>query len=443
MPVALPGETGDLNDVPLTTLDRNLPSLQVSPSSRYDRLNKNVPWWKSVNLRFREFLDRNSGLLLIAGAQGVFSFMSVLVKKLSSLDEPVPTLELVFSRMIITYICCTSYMVLRGVPDPFLGPKGVRLLLILRGFSGFFGLFGVYFALNYLSLSDTTVLTFLGPLATTVAAAYLLHEPFSMKQALAGVFSLFGVILVARPPFLFGHHDTQLGGAGDVDAGHAVHGFDPAEKGTPAERLIAVGVSLIGVVGGTGAWICIRAIGTRAHAMHSLTSFSAYCVVASGIGMILRGTPVTVPLQPLWIGMLLLIGLLGFVSQTFTTMGIQRETAGRATMGVYVQIIFATFYERIFFHTVPSATSIAGTLIIMTSAIYIALSKSPTQKNSKVTLEDDGDVMLEEGLLSDAESDDMRRGLETRVKDPRKAKTEGLRVPEKTGLGLEVDDDPQ
>ena len=65
------------------------------------------------------------------------------------------------------------------IPDPFLGPKGVRMLLLTRGFSGlvlrhilsnianitiparsFFGLFGIYYSLQYLSLSDATVLTY-------------------------------------------------------------------------------------------------------------------------------------------------------------------------------------------------------------------------------------------------------------------------------------------
>lgn len=80
----------------------------------------------------------------------------------------------------ITLICCISYMLIAKIPDPLLGPKGVRVLLFTRGFSGsvsvhlfprqpltsspstysFFGLFGVYYSLQFLSLSDATVLTY-------------------------------------------------------------------------------------------------------------------------------------------------------------------------------------------------------------------------------------------------------------------------------------------
>lgn len=50
----------------------------------------------------------------------------------------------------------------------------------------FFGLFGIYYSLQYLSLSDSTVLTFLAPMCTAAAGALILKEPFSIKEALAG-----------------------------------------------------------------------------------------------------------------------------------------------------------------------------------------------------------------------------------------------------------------
>jgi hypothetical protein len=36
----------------------------------------------------------------------------------------------------ITWSFCIIYMLATKVPDPFLGPKGVRLLLLFRGSSG-------------------------------------------------------------------------------------------------------------------------------------------------------------------------------------------------------------------------------------------------------------------------------------------------------------------
>ncbi|TFK51526.1 drug/metabolite transporter superfamily [Heliocybe sulcata] len=328
-------------------------------------------WWKRSLSGVKDFADRNTGLLLVASSQIFGALQNVSVKTLNSLDDPVPTLELVVVRMSMTWICCIIYMHWRGVPDPFLGPKGVRSLLILRGFSGFFGLFGMYYSLNYLSLSDATVLTFLSPLTTAVAGAIILKEKFTLKEALAGACSFFGVVLIARPEFLFGAASAAPDVGHVVDAGQVL---SPTPKGTPAQRLGAVGVALLGVLGATGAYTSIRAIGKRAHAMHSMVAFSAYCVVAASIGLFVQGTHIVIPRRIEWVALLLLIGFVGFIGQILMTNGLQRETAGRGTMAVYTQIIYAIAFERIFFHTTPAALSIVGTVIIMTSAIYVAVS---------------------------------------------------------------------
>ena len=117
---------------------------------------------------------------------------------------------------LLTYWKPTFHSLWRKVPDPILGPKGVRHLLAIRGFTGyvssllifhlispnavikyvifipalcsgrFFGLFGVYYSLQYLSLSDATVLTFLAPLTTAVSGYFFLGEAFHKREALAG-----------------------------------------------------------------------------------------------------------------------------------------------------------------------------------------------------------------------------------------------------------------
>ncbi|KAI0072258.1 DUF6-domain-containing protein [Panus rudis PR-1116 ss-1] len=341
-------------------------------------------------------------MLLVAASQMFFSLMNVAVKKLNSLDDPVPALELIVVRMGITWICCVTYMMIAKVPDPFTGPKGVRLLLAARGFVGFFGLFGVYYSLQYLSLSDATVLTFLAPMCTAVTGALFLKEDFHWKQAVASLCSLLGVVLIARPEFIFGRQAAD----GIV---HPVEGVDsdsPIREVTPAQRLAAVGVALIGVLGATGAYTTIRAIGKRAHPMHNLVSFSTQCVIVASIAMAVTRTPIVLPTRLDWLAMLLMIGLFGFIAQFLLTLGLQRETASRGTMAVYIQIIFATAFEKIFFDTTPTPLSIVGTVIIVTSAIYVAAIKENTgaHKRARSLAPSTDDISLEEGLLANQES---------------------------------------
>lgn len=81
----------------------------------------------------------------------------------------------------------------------------------------------------------------------------LLHEPYSRLEAGTGVLSLLGVVLIAKPSFLFAaSQQIEYGPDGTVV--------------TPAQRNVAVFVALLGVVGAAGAYLSIRKIGERAHA---------------------------------------------------------------------------------------------------------------------------------------------------------------------------------
>jgi drug/metabolite transporter (DMT)-like permease len=64
--------------------------------------------------------------------------------------------------------------------------------------------------MQYLSLADATVITFLAPLGTGILGYFFLKEPFTPKQAIAGFASLVGVTLIARPSALFGRVDSDL-----------------------------------------------------------------------------------------------------------------------------------------------------------------------------------------------------------------------------------------
>ncbi|KAI0667462.1 hypothetical protein C8Q78DRAFT_1053153 [Trametes maxima] len=395
-------------EIPLSPLVSYMPVPTSESSARSRGQPKQLRGWRRAYRASREIIQSNIGMLLVAASQLFFSLMNVWVKKLNSLDPPVPAFELIFVRMAITWICCISYMFIVKVPDPILGPKGVRLLLVARGFFGFFGLFGVYYSLQYLSLSDATVLTFLAPMCTAITGAVLLHEPFSWREALAGVASLSGVVLIARPQFIFGRgHHAMI----PVDSTNVADGLHneiarAMTTVTPAQRVGAVGVALLGVLGATGAYTSIRAVGKRAHPLHNLVSFSSQCVIVATVAMLIMRTPIIIPMRWDWLLMLLLIGIFGFIAQVLLTMGLQRETAGRGTMAVYVQIIFATIFERAFFHSSPSLLSVVGTLIILTSAIYVAVTKSRTEVKARVEgVAAFDDPAIEEGLLANHSED--------------------------------------
>ncbi|KAG1748145.1 integral membrane protein DUF6 [Suillus lakei] len=310
----------------------------------------------------------NVGLLFIISAQFFSTCTYISVKMLNTLEPPVHSFQVITIRMGITFICCVLYMIIMRIPNPITGPKGVRMLLVVRGMTGFFGLSGQYWSLQYLSVADATVLAFLTPLTTAVAGCILLKESYSVKHTVAGVCSLIGVILISRPPFLFDPNPV-------IPDGHHL------QEGTPVQRLAAVGACMISVLGNTGAYTSIRAIGKRAHPMHVMTFFSLWCTIVASLGLSVFNIPVVYPTPWAWL-LLLMVGASGFMTQTLLTMGLQRETVSRGVTGMYAKVFFAVVLDRLFFGVIPSLLSVLGATIIMSTALYVVMTKKSTPDNT-------------------------------------------------------------
>ncbi|GAA5888821.1 hypothetical protein JCM6882_002865 [Rhodosporidiobolus microsporus] len=315
------------------------------------------------------FVKKNEGLLLIALSQVFFAAINCCVKLLER-DVAMPVWELIFIRMSMTFAGCYSYLRWSGDPNPFLGPPGVRLLLCARGVVGFFGLFPGYYALQYLDLSDATTISFLSPVLVGLLAWVLLREPYSKLEALVGFTSLLGTLFIAKPDFLFPSSSASPSPDAPVE--------EMSEDGVSAEqRMFAVGVALIGVLGASGAYLIIRLIGKRASPLHSISYFSFYSVIVSCIYPFIFHAPPVFKLEKRFFMLIVPIGVFGFLAQALLTMGLQREKAGRGTLAVYSNLIFAMALERIVFHKLPDAFSLLGASIIIGGAIRVALEKKP------------------------------------------------------------------
>ncbi|KAG8892811.1 hypothetical protein FRB99_002422 [Tulasnella sp. 403] len=376
---------------PHTTVDRHV------------SLNLSSFWVRKWKPYLLDLYQRNLGLLFIATSTLMASLMLVVVKLMNNdgdVERPhVPTLELIAFRMVLTWILCESWMHYDKVPDPFLGPKGVRRWLVLRGVSGFVGLFGLYYSVQYLSLSDCTTIGFLTPFVTAFLGKVLLKEPFGRKEGYAAIVSFLGVILIARPSFLFEYlptsddsqqyHDNV---AGSADHGVAV-GIANGIRTKHSETMRLTAIGLVGVCGVSLAFVSMRRVGSSTHVMHSAVYFSAWCFIVSVFGMLIFRVPWIAPPDFKWTAGLVTIGMLGFIAQTLVTKGFQLECAGRGSLALYVQIVFSLLFEKVVFHHQPTALSLLGTVVIISSAAYVAVSKPPATQKSAVASDEEVGLM--------------------------------------------------
>ncbi|KAK7393956.1 hypothetical protein QQX98_013260 [Neonectria punicea] len=279
-------------------------------------------------------------------------------------------LQIIFVRMLTTAVIGSLYMWYKKVPDFPLGQRGVRGLLFIRGIAGSTGLFD---SLSYLEISDATVITFLVPTMTAFVCWIALNEPFTVKEACAGLLAFVGVLFIARPGFLFPENDTS--GPSSLDAG-LQGGILPPVKADPTERSIAVACAILGSFAAATAYATIRVIGKRAHSLVSVNYFATLATVSSfSIIMIHPDLHFEIPQTPVqWI-LLCSIGISGFLLQVLLTEGLQREKAGRATNLIYTQMVFALILERIVWGTTPPPTSFLGSVLIISAAIWVSLQK--------------------------------------------------------------------
>jgi drug/metabolite transporter (DMT)-like permease len=325
--------------------------------------------------------------------------------------------------MILTATASYFYMWYVHVPNPF-GTRGITWLLILRAAGGFFGVFGMYFSLLYMPLSEATVITFLSPIVACYACSFLMpNEPFTRKQQLAGLISLVGVVLIARP-FSSGRITGEVEVPPEISPGNSTMNMtlsdnDVAEGLGAMHHLMAAGFGLLGVFGSACAFVTIRLIGSRAHPLVSVTYFSTYATLVSVIAMIaIPSVSFRVPGNLTEWGLLIGLGVTGFTMQYLLTAGLayqppistakqqqqqQQKQVGsgtRATSMVYTQMLFALFYDKVVMHSSPSAISWAGSGLILGSALYVGVIRDESAAGDGTARKD--------VVASDNDIDDMR-----------------------------------
>ncbi|ETI23603.1 hypothetical protein G647_05405 [Cladophialophora carrionii CBS 160.54] len=383
--------------------------------------------------RFRaawdSFIETNYGAILVLASQGFGTGMNISTRLLETPGphgEPMHPFQILFVRQSITAIICTVYgMSTKRIPDFPWGQRGIRWLLVLRGVTGFLGVFGLYFSLLYLPLSEATVLGFLTPILTCYLCSFIIPgETFTGQQQLAGFVSLFGVFFIARPASLFSQSasSTQPSDATMSPPSNSTVGADGSQHITSEQHLAAVGLAMLGVVGGTGALTSIRVIGERVHAFISINYFSWWCsIVSLSCLVIFKDVKFRLPGNGTEWGLLAMLGCCGFVMQFLLTAGLAyggrgddaaqkqpghrigdlegdgpphlgrsgrrtpkpRASGTRATAMCYTQMLFALAADKFIFGISPDTMSWIGSVLILAGAVWVAAARDTAAKHKK------------------------------------------------------------
>lgn len=288
--------------------------------------------------------------------------------------------------MSITALASYIYMFITKTPHP-LGTKPVLHLLLFRAMCGFMGVYGLYYSVQYLPLSEATVITFLAPIMTCYACSFFIPgETFSRRQQAAALVSLVGVVLIARPFSGKTSRDSDQG----ENKGEGLGGSESPSSADAYHHVLATIVASIGVLGAAGAYTSIRMIGRRAHPLVSVTYFSSVTTIISLLAMVfVPGVPFRVPSSTTEWTFMVGLGVCGFLLQFLLTAGLSyvppasvsgRKKGGggggqgsKATSMVYTQMLFALFYDKVVWGVTLDGVAVVGSGLILACAVLVAV----------------------------------------------------------------------
>ncbi|XP_057593356.1 solute carrier family 35 member G1 [Hippopotamus amphibius kiboko] len=279
----------------------------------------------------------------------LFSVGSLFVKKVQDIHAvEISAFRCLFQLLII--IPCLIYR-----KTGFIGPKGQRIFLVSRGILGSSAMILLYYAYQSTSLADATVISFSCPVFTSIIACIFLKEKCSLWDALFTSFTITGVILIVRPPFLFGSEVVE------TDKDYSLH-----LKGAFAALAHAVFAAVTLVI--------LRKIGTSVDYMLSIWYYVVAGLIECIIALFILGQW-SLPRCGMDRLFLILIGLFGLGGQVFLAKAIQIEKAGLVALMKTMDVVFAFMFQIIFFHDVPSWWTVGGSLCVVASSIGAAIRK--------------------------------------------------------------------
>ncbi|XP_030629982.1 solute carrier family 35 member G1 [Chanos chanos] len=278
-----------------------------------------------------------------------FSSASLLVKKV----EGIHAIEISAIRCFFQILFVMPAMIYHKTG--FLGPRELRIYLFLRGFLGCNAMILLYYAVLQMPLADATVIMFSNPVFTALLAWIFLKERCTIWDLFFTMFTLTGVILIARPPFLFGYDVSGIEGD-----------YSNHIKGTAA--------AFAGAVGAACTMVVLRKLGKSVHYFLSVWYYAVIGLIECVITLFILNEW-TLPNCGWDRFNLMAIGLLGIGGQTFLTKALQIEKAGPVALMRTMDVVLAFILQFLFLNRKPTWWSLGGALCVVSSTSGVALRK--------------------------------------------------------------------
>lgn len=266
-----------------------------------------------------------------------FSFMSLFVRLAGA---GIPSFQIVFVRSLVSLLL-TVTLIRRSGLVAWRGEH--KRLLILRGLFGFGALSCFFYSVTHQPLAEATVIQFTSPIFTAILAFFYLGERTTSRLWGAILLGLLGVLLITRPlPHLAN-----------------------ASSNLPIDAI------LIGLLG-AGFTACAHVLVRRlAPHENELVIILYFPLVALPVSLATALPLWTWPTPKQWL-LLVAVGFAAQGGQIFLTRGMKHLSAASASVILYLQIVFATFWGLLVLGEQPDPWTIVGSLLVLGGTLFAA-----------------------------------------------------------------------
>lgn len=290
------------------------------------------------------------GLILATISSLFFSLCSVIVKWLVHVHP----MELAACRFVGVLLPTIPIILWR---NEHLFPAGKRLMLFLRSVVGTTGLMLSFYAFRYMPLADASVVVFSVPVFVAIFACLFLKEPCGLFSVITVTLTLIGVVLITRPPFIFGSSIPSLA----------------SEQSNSPSNLWAAVAAFSATLFGANAYVLLRAL-KGLHFSVIMTNFGAFALIQT-LGVSWELGALCWPQCGIERVLVVALALFSFGGQILLTLSLQLEQAGPVAIARSADIVFAFIWQVMFFEEIPNIYSIAGAVLVVSSVVLTGLRK--------------------------------------------------------------------
>ena len=311
---------------------------------------------KNPNETGIRIVSPSSSAKLLAFLGIVFAIVSAALISIGDLmiklAPSIPSLEVVFIRLIFQLVFSLPAMIF--LRDKFIHPWKKTGFLVLQGVIGVTAISLSVYSLENMPIGDARVIICTAPAYTALLGRIFLKESVTKFDVIATMLCLGGVVLIAKPTFLFGSLSE---------------GSSTKREWFPAVMAVISSICVACTI------VLVRKVAQQASARVVVFYFSGVGSVVSLCATLISGGYKYPDCGTHDIYYIIAYGFLGYFAQLLMAKALELEKAAVVSLVRTVEIACSFILQVIFLDVVPTGLSIGGASLVLLSNIVIFVKK--------------------------------------------------------------------